>query len=76
MEHLSSVDEVVNFLHKIVQENRLTQAEAEVPGHKQSFLCGTASARHFFPEPSCTQCTVININFICVIFTERDSSCV
>jgi hypothetical protein len=31
VEHLCSIDEVVDFLHEIVQKDGLAQAEAEVP---------------------------------------------
>jgi hypothetical protein len=37
VEHLSSVDEVVNFLHEIVQEYRLAQAKAQVPEPIKTF---------------------------------------
>ncbi len=37
MEHLSSVDKVVNFLHEIVQEYRLAQAKAQVPEPIKTF---------------------------------------
>ena len=30
--HLGSIDEVEDFLHKIVQENSFTEAETQVPG--------------------------------------------
>ena len=38
MQHLCAIYEIINFLHKIIQKDGLTEAEAQVPGEQTKLL--------------------------------------
>ena len=36
VKHLSSVDEIIDFLHEVIKEDSLAEAEAQISGYKTS----------------------------------------
>ena len=36
MKHLSSVDKIIDFLHEVIKEDGLAEAEAQISGDKTS----------------------------------------